>query len=980
MVAALSKRTRRVLIVSAFLSLLLTQSRVSLAASDPERQWFSFETAHFVIHGYDDGLIFARRVAAYAEEAYRLINPLLGWTPQERVHIRVLDDVDASNGYASVSPYDGITILAHPPPMGSDLAYADDWLRLLVFHEYSHIVHLDNASGVPEVFNTIFGKVLKPNESLPRWFTEGVATWVESHMTYGGRVGSPRYEMILRSAALAGRLPTLDALTGAPLELPRAMSWYLYGSTLIDHVVRHAGVAALRNYLRAYGRRLIPYAMNTLARQHTGHDLLTWWHATLAEVQERAERVAERVRTAGVREGKRLTHSGEYKSHPRFTRDGRQVLYVRADGQSDARLVMAPIHALDEPKTLAHCDGGCGRYALSRDGQRAILSTARPHRRVNSYRDLVEITLTQETPRGSGRRLTHGARLSDPAFAARGNALWTVANRWGETWLATVDAVTGDISEAWRPPAYARIDRPIPHPDGRRVFASMHHDSNRDLIEVDLRDKHWRRLTYGQTSERDMVLTRDGQWLVYVSELGGIANVYARDVSGIPSREGRVFRLTNLIGGASNPCVSPDGETLVYVGWTVQGEELFAMPFEPEQGEPFAAGDTQAPRPRVAPPDVVMGPPERYSPLSTILPRTWLPNMAYDTTGLTHLALRLRGIDITRRLAASLGVQWDLAHGDVSVAGSLSYGYGEADFDLTLGRYTHHLDAHYDDRPQRYRQEVLHGRLGVSVGMPDPVAPMRLSAHVAAEAYRGMNESEVVYRPDASSPSVPREGVRTSFGLAWSFDTTRRDALSISKARGAEGALALRFSLRELGADRTTFELTYRLRHYLSMPWLETHVLSLGVQGGFAGGPGPDTERFDVGGVPRQDIVSDLLRQTHAGPVWLRGFAERAFSGPWYHLGTVEYRFPLFRWRRGLDTLPVFARDVSAALFSDIALVAPEQGVRVSNQDVHAGVGAELRLTTDLLFGFSARFRLGYAYGIGAEGVHHVYVLLAPDP
>ena len=119
-------------LVIAVLSSALLCPREARAATDPERQWFTLETAHFAIHGYDDGLAFAQRVAGYAEEAYRTLNPLLGWTPRERVHIRVIDDVDASNGFASVSPYDGITLLAFPPEMGSDLAFSDDWLRLLI--------------------------------------------------------------------------------------------------------------------------------------------------------------------------------------------------------------------------------------------------------------------------------------------------------------------------------------------------------------------------------------------------------------------------------------------------------------------------------------------------------------------------------------------------------------------------------------------------------------------------------------------------------------------------------------------------------------------------------------------------------------------------------------------------------------------------------------------------------------------------------
>ena len=962
----------------AWLLVVAAAAMPARAGTDPDRTWFTLKTAHFAIHGYDDGLEFARRVARHAEAAYERLNPLLGWTPGERVHIRVIDDVDASNGFARVMPYCAITLLAYPPAMGSDLGQYDDWVRLLVFHEYAHIVHLDNAAKTPHALNTVFGKSFKPNQALPRWFTEGVATWAEPRTTEAGRVGSSRYEMVMRTAALADALPSIDAITGPPIALPRATSWYLYGSALIDYMVEHAGEAALRDYLAAYGRRIIPYAMNILARQHTGKDLPTWWDEMTADIQARARATRSAIESAGVRAGRALTRSGEFKYHPRFLDDGR-LLYVRADGVSEPRLVLAALDALDDPATVATCDGGCGRFEISPDRRSLYMPTTRPFRRVNSYKDIIKVPLALDNPRGAGTRITTGARLTDPWLSADGRTLWGVSARWGETWLQGIDPVTGEEQRRWTPPRHARVDRPLAHPDGDRVFASMHHQSNCDLIEITLADGRWRRLTHGASMEIDPILTVDGRWLVYSSDVSGVYNIYARDVSGEPDAEGRIFQLTNVITGAFEPCVSPDGKTLVYVGWTLDGEELYSMPFAPTEGVPASAGDTRAARPAVEVADWPLEP-EPYSPLATALPRSWYPMVAYDTAGLTSLGLYLGGMDITERLGALVAVEWDASRGDVSAYTTLDLRYGYPDWSVTLGRYSRDHVVRLADRPSYLREEVFHGRLGVSLAMPDPIAAMSVSADFAAEVRRGLSGHQRQHSPEESSPFVPAEGVTTAFRLTWSFDTRRSDAWSISTSRGAEGALSLRFSLPVTGADRTTYELTYRLRHYLSMPWLETHVLSLGLRGGFAGGDEDHTEVFRVGGVPRRDLVNDLMSLAHAGAVWLRGFGEQAFSGTSYHLATVEYRLPILRWRRGLGTLPVFARDLTAAVFSDVALVHTDELDRRWAEHLHAGVGAELRMTTDLLFGFAAHLRIGYAYGVGASGLHHVYVLMAPTP
>ena len=63
----------------------------------------------------------------------------------------------------------------------------DDWLYGLIAHEYTHILHLDTMSGLPNIYNRIFGKTWAPNQVMPRWVIEGIATYEESKRSAGGR-------------------------------------------------------------------------------------------------------------------------------------------------------------------------------------------------------------------------------------------------------------------------------------------------------------------------------------------------------------------------------------------------------------------------------------------------------------------------------------------------------------------------------------------------------------------------------------------------------------------------------------------------------------------------------------------------------------------------------------------------------------------------------------------------------------------------
>jgi hypothetical protein len=959
---------------------LLCAASTAHAATDPSRTWVTLTTEHFAVTTYDEGVPLARRAAVYAEEAWDLLTPVLGWTPEERIHVVLVDEVDSANGFAGASPYNAVILWAFPPEMDSSLGDYDDWLRVLVFHELTHVFHLDNATGVPRFINRVFGKTLKPNEALPRWFTEGVATWVESTFTSGGRVGSSRFEMILRTAALDDALPRLSQLGGAPLFLPRGTSWYLYGGYIFDWIDRHAGQKAIADLLHAYGRRLIPYAINALARRATGKDMVAWYGELCDDIRRRAVETRENLDAIGRIEGTRRTSGGEDKRHPRFTHDGRHLLYLESTGHRPSRLVIAPA---DEPaavQTVLRCDGGCERFTISRDDRFVTVSTSRPYRQVHSYGDLLRVPLRPGRRAHDGQLVTHGARAHDPALSPDGRLVWSVRTRWGKTWLEASDPHSGETLERWDPPAGARIDAPQPHPDGRRLFATMHVSANRDLVEIDLRDGTWRRLTYGRSLELHPTLTADGRWLVYSSDATGIYDIYAMDVSGDPARAGHVVRLTRVLTGAFEPAVSPDGRTLVYAGWTKDGDELYSLPFSPDSAERIGAPD---PRPAVSLPTPAPTPtagPEPYDALPTLLPRSWLPTFAFGSAGLGRVGLSLGGSDITGRYAASLSAAWDFERKDFDAAASVGLSLGYPDISLRIGRYSGKGYSFIADHYEPYTEEVFFASLDASIGLPNPYVPMRFGLGYSGDIARATEAAAVIHSPDEAVPHIPREGASSSLTLFWNFSDAQSYAFSISTAQGVQGSMSLRLRHPALGSHATTYLVRGQLLTWFPIVRRLDHVGTLQLRSGFTGGDANARGSFGIGGIPSQDILQDIIDSTQAGAVWLRGFRADAFRGTRFILTTAEYRLPLLRVRGGLDTLPVFLQDLTFAVFSDAGLVTSDPLGQGRFDDFHASVGAELRLGTELFFSLPLRFRLGYAHGFGPDGIDHVYLLMAADP
>src|SRR5262245_7992346 len=123
-------------------------------AGDPEREHYTIETEHFIVHYYDPLEVVARRIAVVAEAAHRTLSPALDHVPDGKTIINVVDDTDSGNGFAGVLPRNAIQLYATSPNSFTELDDHDDWLYGLTAHEYTHVLHLDTMSGLPNIYNT----------------------------------------------------------------------------------------------------------------------------------------------------------------------------------------------------------------------------------------------------------------------------------------------------------------------------------------------------------------------------------------------------------------------------------------------------------------------------------------------------------------------------------------------------------------------------------------------------------------------------------------------------------------------------------------------------------------------------------------------------------------------------------------------------------------------------------------------------------
>ena len=112
---------------------------------------------HFLIHYHQGEETLANRATILAEDVHARLVPRMKSQPRTRTNIVFVDAQDDANGWATPLPYNLIKLYI-TQPFGESIFGAsnyDDWMRLLITHEYTHIVQLDMVNGPAEVLSNI---------------------------------------------------------------------------------------------------------------------------------------------------------------------------------------------------------------------------------------------------------------------------------------------------------------------------------------------------------------------------------------------------------------------------------------------------------------------------------------------------------------------------------------------------------------------------------------------------------------------------------------------------------------------------------------------------------------------------------------------------------------------------------------------------------------------------------------------------------
>ena len=959
----------------------------------PSANWFTLQTPHFNIHFYEEERPFAERVAHFAERAYRLNTRYLNWRPSGRVTVILSDVSDSANGSASSIPFTFINAFGVPPDSLDELNDFDDYIKLLITHEFTHVVHLDTMLSIcPLAINTVLGRTYAPNLAEPTWFIEGMAVLLESRQTTAGRLRSSFYDMHLRVPFLEGRMFGLDQISSIPAAYPQGTAAYLYGSSLLRYIEDRYGPGKIREISQRYADTCIPGGLNRTAIKAVGRGYAGIFGAGLFDdwrrsISHRYTLEVEEAKQRPLTNATRLTRDAPSPRSegpgPRFFPDGTLVFHRSNNDQSPAYVRLDP--ATGAQRLIADMQGG-GPAAPTPDGQALIFQRVNfislPLRLVaNSdlaWNDLFRLDLAQ----GTIRQLTLGVRAHEPDVSPDGRQIACVLVGTASRQLALVP-IEGGAPHILMPGAPGLAFTPAFSPDGRLIAYSRWKPGGfRDIHLYDLASATDRAISVDRAMDIDPRFSPDGRYVLFSSDRSGINNIYAYELA-----TKQLLQVTNVLSGAFQPVVSPDSRRLVFTGFTSDGFDLWTMPYDPTSfvpAKPFANArldsptdpDAETDSPDARPEDADALPfPQRivpYVPWKYMYPHQWTLSLPGDLFGFGQTFQVQTAVSDPASI--HLFAFNFLFPPSGSPSGQISYAYYR--FWPVLGVSFTKVDLItngliVDNQNLNYTQR----NLGLSLSAQLPVLRTADASGNLSLAYDyslyGPISPIPVGEPTGGITVKPEIGPYADLKFSWSFSNAHSWQYSISGQEGRNVSLNLRLSAPTLGTRFRSTEVDWSWTEYFTPPWARLHALALITQGGFSIG---DKRQFwALGGYAYEDVLrSVLLMQRQFA--FLRGYPVNVVAGDSFLVASGEYRAPLLWIERGYQTFPVYLRRIWGTAFVDAGNA--YQGP-FHPTDLKTDAGVEAHLEFMLFYYIDSQIQLGYARGFQSGGGNQLYFVTA---
>jgi hypothetical protein len=481
----------------------------------------------------------------------RFQKKLFDFTPFEKITVLLVDFQDSGGASTTTVPRNAVTVQAAPLSFAFETIAGNDRMNIIMNHELVHVAAMDQAAGRDRVFRRLFGgKVLPvteqpesigyfylttPRVAAPRWYQEGIATFMDTWMAGGlGRAQGGYDEMVFRAMVKDNARfydPLGLASEGTKIDFQLQVNSYLYGTRFITWLARAYSPEQVIEWVARHEGSRAYYA--TQFRSVFATSIEEAWARWIAD-----ERAFQQKNLAEIR---------KYPLTPYTDLTPRALGSVsRAYYDPASRTIYA---GLNYPGVVSHLgaiaedSGSVQRLvnikgpsvytvtSLARDPDSGTLFYTTDN---NQYRDLV--SFDPETRRTT--LLQKDLRVGDLAFDVADRSLWGIRKLNGLCTIVRIARGYREWSQIHTFPYGTVVYDLDVSPDGTKIVASFGEISGRQNVRIMSVDALLRddpspisQFDLGAAVPNNFVFSPDGRFLYGSSYYTGVSNIFRYEIA-----------------------------------------------------------------------------------------------------------------------------------------------------------------------------------------------------------------------------------------------------------------------------------------------------------------------------------------------------------------------------------------------------------------------------------------------------------------
>lgn len=313
-------------------------SKFAYPYHNPDLDWYSIETEHFVVHypvskvsredgndHYINAEYSARKTADVSEEMWPLMCAELNYFLKERVHVVIVDQPDRLTGF-TVPDWDWVEISANPGGYFYRMRGRGEWFSDVMIHEFAHVVSLKASNTISEgaqgvLLGGLYSDGIRDTESGvqffvlqndPWWWTEGGAEFWSDNTGY--YVWTTPRDANIRMTVLQDRLLTYDEW----VTRVDASDWgdgergYQQGFSMALYLRERFGDETMARMAVEYGKGWRPN-WETVIEDVLGVDGRTLYDDWKAYITAKYEAQRDELIADGLVEGYEINGPGEWQ-------------------------------------------------------------------------------------------------------------------------------------------------------------------------------------------------------------------------------------------------------------------------------------------------------------------------------------------------------------------------------------------------------------------------------------------------------------------------------------------------------------------------------------------------------------------------------------------------------------------------------------------------------------------------------------------